>query len=100
MAIEAADIKVGMTVVIDTPDNERLHGTQAMVDAIEDWGVHLNAPAAATGRFRASWWEMNTHEKPKAVVTGEACDMCGSFNIQRTGACKTCQDCGTNSGCG
>jgi len=31
--------------------------------------------------------------------TGEICDNCGGSRVLRTGNCKTCQDCGSNSGC-
>jgi len=100
MAIEAAEVKIGMEVLIDAPENPRLHESPAMVTELAEWGAHLNAPAAATGKFRALWFEMNKPAPRKAVQTGEACDMCGGFNIVRTGTCKTCQDCGDNSGCG
>jgi hypothetical protein len=30
---------------------------------------------------------------------GDICSYCQSLNVVRTGACMTCQDCGTNTGC-
>jgi len=32
--------------------------------------------------------------------TGDMCNECGSFSMRRTGACLTCQECGSNTGCG
>lgn len=37
---------------------------------------------------------------PQSQPTGELCDTCGSFAMVRTGACMTCQSCGSSSGCG
>ncbi len=31
---------------------------------------------------------------------GETCPNCGSSNLFKTGVCKTCNDCGTTTGCG
>lgn len=40
--------------------------------------------------------------RPPPVVKrpGMSCDLCCGFNLQRTGPCFTCQDCGTSTGCG
>lgn len=81
---------------------------------------HLDAPAAATGEFRALWHELLRDiaaaecvippldpDKPLAersgvayrgeVATGDLCHVCGGLMVQ-TGTCKTCNSCGNNSG--
>jgi len=35
-----------------------------------------------------------------AGYTGNVCSACGSMRMRRAGACETCEDCGTTSGCG
>lgn len=93
----------GDRVRIVTPSNQRLHGTLAVVESIEEWGYCLHAPAAATGHYRA-WHDEVEPDLPPPVVrdspTGQACDVCGSFDLRRTGPCMTCQSCGTSGGCG
>lgn len=32
--------------------------------------------------------------------TGDPCTACGSLAVVRSGTCQTCQDCGTQTGCG
>ncbi len=32
--------------------------------------------------------------------TGNACPSCGSVRVVRSGACETCNECGTTSSCG
>jgi hypothetical protein len=49
---------VGDKVRLIVPDNARLHGTEATVRELTDWGAHVLAPAAGSGQFRAFWWEM------------------------------------------
>lgn len=89
-------MRIGDKVCLVTPGNVRLHVTVATIASLPPWGAHVLAPAAATGRFRALFSEM----QELAAATGEACPKCGSFQMVRTGACITCQDCGENSGCG
>lgn len=37
---------------------------------------------------------------PSAMgFTGDECDHCHGSRVVQTGHCKTCQDCGTTSGC-
>ena len=97
-------MRVGDTVRINTPENLRLHGTEATVVQLEEWGAHLHAPAAATKGFRAAWGEMTpaapTVQRPYSEATGDACDKCGSTRMRWAGACKVCEDCGTSGGCG
>lgn len=52
------NIRAGTTVILHTPDNQQLHGTEATVAELTPWGAHVRAPAAATGNFRALWSEM------------------------------------------
>ena len=68
------------------------------------WGAILDCPAAATGRFRALWSEMlsetNGHDGGRELgYTGSACNQCGGSRMVRVGACESCQDCGTSTGC-
>jgi hypothetical protein len=90
------DVRVGVTVVLRVPENPRLNGTNATVQATTEWGAHLSAPAAATGKFRALWSEIEFIEQSPI---GDPCPTCGGLNLVRCGACLTCQDCGTSSGC-
>jgi hypothetical protein len=32
--------------------------------------------------------------------SGQFCNNCGGFRTKRTGTCVTCEDCGSNEGCG
>lgn len=32
--------------------------------------------------------------------TGDVCPHCQGFRVKRTGSCVTCEDCGSNAGCG
>lgn len=98
----------GERVVLDVPENPRLHGHDAVVDrlAIEGWGAYVKCDAAATGEFRALWEEMKTPKSMAAVkaseatYSGEICCTCGGSKMMRSGACLTCMDCGTSGGCG
>lgn len=87
---------VGDRVRLVTPDNERLHGTTATVKELTEWGAHCDAPAAASGAFRATWDEMEA----LVTYTGECCTCCGSINLRWSGACKVCENCGTSGSCG
>ncbi len=51
-------IQVGSRVMLNVPENKRLHGTEATVKHLEEWGAYVDAPAAATNEFRALWSEM------------------------------------------
>ena len=111
-------LPVQSAVVIQTPENARLHGTEATVAA---WlydssgtviGYHLYAPAAATGAFRALFEEVYSltarsdkvddgKKRQQAIAsgfTGNACDRCGSLNMVRDGKCERCDDCGSTAG--
>lgn len=86
----------GDKVRLVTPENERLHGTEAVIVELTQWGAHCEAPAAETGKYRAVWEEM------EALVqyVGECCAMCGSANLRWSGKCKVCENCGETGGCG
>lgn len=99
-------MRVGDRVRLVVPDNARLDGAFGKIERLEDWGAHVATAAAATGKFRAAWCEMT----PAGVVlqgsmgdeelTGDFCLTCGSARMIRSGACKTCADCGESGGCG
>ncbi len=119
-----APLRVGDRVRVNTPENTRLHDAEGTVEALERWGAVLALPAAAAGRFRALWSEMErstpahrsdahasgagqqpapapTVAAERKTAVGFFCDTCGGANMTRTGTCLTCQDCGTSSGgCG
>ena len=113
----------GDEVYLNTPDNPRLHGARAVIQVVEEWGVHVEVFRLATGRFRALWSELsvtppspidNHTVKPvpnKVKVTkqsvrshtgvsGEFCSKCGSADMLRAGSCLCCQNCGESQGCG
>lgn len=50
-----------------------------------------------TGREDLPNIKARTAKTPSS--TGEMCRQCSSFNLVQTGPCKTCQDCGYNTGC-
>lgn len=99
-------MRAGDRVRIVVPQNERLHGTLATIEEVADWGAHLRAPAAATGRFRALWTEMEPAGVsqpslvPQLEYSGDFCARCGSSRLRRAGACMVCEDCGESGGCG
>lgn len=89
-------MRVGDRVRICAPDNERLHGSEARVVQITEWGAHLTASSSGSGLFRAAWEEM------ELIVdyVGECCQACGSMNLRWAGKCKVCENCGETGGCG
>lgn len=107
----------GSMVRLVTPDNPRLDGAAAKIEAITEWGAFVKTDKAATGEFRALFSEMvpysqvNGHHRAAAKTasivpqiiqmgyTGNVCTLCGSFRMVRSGACEKCDDCGTSSGC-
>ncbi len=103
----------GDLVILNVPDNPRLHGASAVVDRLTDWGAHVRTAAAATGRFRASHEEMglvradlmlvealNAARSRRQGYTGDVCCNCQGVRMRRNGACLVCDDCGTSGGCG
>ncbi len=48
----------GDRVVLDVPENPRLHGQEGKVLKVTEYGAVVATDAAATGRFRAHWSEM------------------------------------------
>jgi hypothetical protein len=94
----------GMTVQLFVPENPMLHGTKAKIKVLTDWGAYLDAPAAASGEFRALFKEMipsgtNGRHMKHHGYTGDICDTCGSFRVRHNGTCRVCDDCGSTSGC-
>jgi hypothetical protein len=113
------DIPPGTQVTLRVPGSP-LDGTGAVVERAEGWGAHVLAPAAATGRYRAGWDEMEVGYRVPPPSTngvhrevrdsgfdvlakeqgysGDVCGKCGGTRLRRTGACTTCEDC-FESGC-
>lgn len=87
----------GDRIRFNTPDNPRMNGTMGTITETTDWGAHCFAPGAATGRYRATWDEMETIP---VEYTGDMCQFCGGVRMRRTGTCKVCEDCGESGGCG
>lgn len=91
---------VGQQVRLNVPENPRLHDTLASVRELTEWGALLDAPAAATGQFRALHSEMApVGEGRDSGYTGDPCDLCGSMKVRRSGTCLLCDNCGTTTGC-
>ena len=90
------EMRVGDRVRLNVPTNARLHGSDATVVELKEWGALVRAPAAATGRFRATWDEMELIVE----YVGECCSTCGSPRLRRSGTCNVCEDCGDTTGCG
>jgi hypothetical protein len=99
-------MKPGDKVILNVPENPRVHGSTAYIFQIEEWGAHVATRATATGHFRAHWSEMTTEGQPdhpntnEVDYSGDQCKDCGSLSLVRTGSCLTCQQCGWNGGCG
>jgi hypothetical protein len=101
---------VGDRVRLKDTGNAVLEGAVGVVLELADYGALLDLPAAATGRYRAGFWELvplepdrNGHAAEAAVAsgyTGDACDSCGSLAMRRSGACLVCDACGKSGGCG
>lgn len=64
-------LRPGDAVRLNTPDNLTLHGAPAKVVEVTDWGAHVATAAAATGRFRALYDEMD-RDGPELLVAGYA----------------------------
>lgn len=100
--------QVGDSVLLNVPENPKLHETTATIKQLTDWGAFVFCPAAATKSFRALFNEMTLLESTNRSLlvaveqgyTGDVCDTCGGFRMKRVGACLTCDNCGTSSGCG
>lgn len=101
-------LRVGDSVIINAPENDRLDRTKGVVREVTPWGAHLFSEAAASRQFRASWDEMEllrevNGQMDKAVqqgYTGDVCPACGGLKMRRAGSCLCCDDCGGTSGCG
>jgi hypothetical protein len=97
------EIKTGRLVKLKTPDNPRLHGSLAIVRLIESWGVHVDTPAAASGKYRALFSEIElveeVHKVPVGGYIGDPCEECGQLTLRRNGSCLLCDSCGRTSGC-
>jgi len=96
-------MKPGDKVILNVPENPRIHGSPAYIFLLEEWGAHVATRATATGHFRAHWSEMeqeNPTQNAQPDYTGDQCHECGSMSLVRTGSCLTCQQCGWNGGCG
>lgn len=100
--------QIGDRVVVSVPENARIHGTVATVREVTEWGYVLDAPAAATGTFRAVGDEVVPVKPVKLVskhaardpgYTGDFCALCGSDKMRRNGTCLLCESCGSTSGC-
>lgn len=110
------DVRIheGTDVILNVPNNEFVHGQEATVIELTEWGAHVTT-SVGSGRFRAlhsemvvkgdSWPEhepLSAYTVQRAVTegyTGGFCDHCGSHRVKRTGPCSTCQDCGMSGGC-
>ncbi len=102
-------IQQGTRVRLATPDNPRLDGAYGVVKTLTRYGAVVECKLAGSGEFRALWEEMvadtvridGSITLTAGTITGNACSDCGSLNMLRTGrGCETCQDCGSNTGCG
>lgn len=94
----ATDTQVRLVV----PDNPALHRQLATVVEPTAWGAHVATPVGS-GRFRALHAEMEpvaVAQPTSPAFTGDVCPTCGGSKMIRAGACATCLDCGSSSGCG
>ena len=97
----AMALKRGDKVILDVPDNPRLHQQLATVLIAMPWGAHVTTEAAATGNFRALHAEMKRPGPAarESGYTGDVCDTCGGARLRRNGSCLLCDDCGSTTGC-
>ncbi len=93
----------GDRVKLNVPDNPRLHGRSAQIEALTPWGAYLICEAAGSGRFRALYEEMEPlhggNGSREQGYTGDCCQKCGSDKMKRSGACTVCCECGETGGC-
>lgn len=111
-----AMIEKGTQVILNVPDNPRLHGAPAIVKEATEWGAYVATNAAATGEFRALTEEMlvesemiqanGVHsEKMQEEMliptqyTGDICVHCQSARMRRVGTCLVCSNCGDSTSC-
>jgi hypothetical protein len=96
-------LRRGDPVRLNVPENPRLHRRPATVEAVEARGAHVRCAAAATGRFRALWSELEPWPGRRAALAagycGEPCGTCGGVRTRRNGTCLVCDDCGSTTGC-
>lgn len=107
-------IQRGDQVILNVPENKRLHGAVAIVKEVTDWGAYVATNAAATGEFRALQEEMiseqvietnGVHISPThdqvipTQYTGDICIHCQSARMRRVGTCLRCDNCGDTTGC-
>ena len=101
---------IDSVVRLKVPENGRLHNALGEVASVEAWGCHVATRAAATGRFRALFAEMELIAPGRPVqqrevsakdmgYTGNCCARCGSMKMVKSGSCDCCQECGETSGC-
>jgi len=89
----------------DTPDNHAgwLECPPGARGVLENWLIEecrsLAKPVVLATAFITPR-PPKGNERPLAQYTGEHCDNCGGLEMVRTGACSTCQQCGTSGGCG
>ena len=84
-------------------------GTQAMLSSYDIIALcrGLGQPGLDNGAAHPSKPDptaLGPPSKPEHAraggYTGETCGVCGSMAVVRTGTCTTCQDCGSQTGCG
>lgn len=118
-------MNVGQRVVLNVPENERVHGKYATIETLTEWGAHVTTDATSTGKFRALFEEMEeivsastngvhkgelytadgkreTTTKQSARnmgYTGNICINCQGSKMRRNGTCEVCEDCGSTNGC-
>ncbi len=99
----SATLKPGTKVILNVPENPRLHHKQAIIKEVTDWGAHVYTHVAATGNFRALHEEMiiqgSEPSSRDAGYTGDICGQCQGVKMRRNGSCLLCEDCGSTSGC-
>ncbi|KAA2237791.1 hypothetical protein [Salinarimonas soli] len=89
-----------VTILFHVSPDEALAIAQVTADA---GGGAIDPQAAAPREARPSAAPSTAPTRASARAqgfTGDACTVCGSFTLVRTGTCVTCQSCGNNAGCG
>lgn len=97
-----AAVNVDDIVVLNVPDNPRLHNRTGRVAEVTAYGARVRTGVGG-GEFRALLSELRPGiPGPDAKAqgySGDVCANCQGSRLRRNGACLCCDDCGTTTGC-
>lgn len=95
--------KVNDKVILNTPDNDLLHGRVGYVRGVLPHFIEVSTDVG-TGTYRAeaaelTHWAPMSDESSVKGYAGDVCEACQGSHVRRNGPCLLCDDCGATSGC-